>query len=134
MNIKFRILKRFAGVRNQVNNVPSFPKKMTSSEKRVVDIVKNLIPDPDTKLDYDLNTYEWDIINGHYCIFIEAGVVKVINSVFGYDVHISPQVEIYLIDECKKEKSRRRKQFKNNVESKVDNSLASILEEIKNKK
>lgn len=134
MNIKFKLLKRFIKIRDRINNVPTCPKKMTSSEKMVVDIARDLIANPETELYYDPNTYECYIVNGHYYVFIEAGVVKVINSVFGYDVHVSAQVEMYLTNEFKKENSRRRKQFKSSVEFKVDNSLAFILDEIRNKK
>jgi hypothetical protein len=132
--MKFKILKQFAEIRDRINNVPYLPKNMTASEKMIVEITKNIILDPDTELEYDPDTYECYIVNGHFYIFIEARVVKVINSVFGYDVHISSQVEMYLTNEFKKEKSRRIKHFKNNVESKVDNSLSLILDEIRNKK
>jgi hypothetical protein len=56
---------------------------------------------------------------------------KIINSVFGYDVHIRSELEGYLLDKFIREMSIRRNAFKNEVLSKINHSLDSTLSKIK---
>jgi len=131
MNIKSFVFKQFISLRNKINNIPTLPKNINPQERTVVDIIKNMLSKPDSKLYYDPETFECYIVNGSYYIFIEPRIVKVINSTFGYDIEIQSETEFYLTDLFKKEASKRRKQFKRDTISKIDKSLNTILEDIK---
>jgi hypothetical protein len=109
------------------------PKKLTESEDTACEIFLTILHNKDSKLHYDIQTQECYISSSDKTIFVflEAGNVKIINSVFGYDVHIRSELEGYLLDKFIREMSIRRNAFKKEVLSKINHSLDSTLNRIK---
>ena len=109
------------------------PKKLTESEDTASEIFLTILHNKDSKLHYDIQTQECYISSSDKTLFVflEAGNVKIINSVFGYDVHIRSELEGYLLDKFIREMSIRRNAFKNEVLSKINHSLDSTLSKIK---
>ena len=114
-------------VKDMFDNTPKKPKKLNEQEGTVISIVEKLLPKSDTELYLDPKTQECYLSNGKYYVFIESSRVRVINSVFGHDVYISGEVELYLVHIFMLEVSKRRSVFKLNVISKVNKNLNSIL-------
>ena len=90
-----RILRTFKGDKRVRK-----PKKLTESENKACEIFLTVLHNKDSKLYYDIKTQECYIGSGDKTIFVflEANNVKVINSVFGYDVHIKSDLENYLYE------------------------------------
>lgn len=111
------------------------PKKMTEAETTACEIFLTVLHNKDSKLYYDIQTQECYISSGDRTIFVflESRNVKIINSVFGYDVHIGSELESYLLEKFIREMSIRRNAFKNEVLSKINNSLDSTLNKMKSK-
>lgn len=109
---------------------PEYPKNINEQEKTVISIVQQLLPLKESELYVDPMTQECYISNGNYYIFIECPRIRIINSVFGYDVYVSVQVEAYLIKIFMDELTKRRSAFKLHVMSKVDKNLHTILDDI----
>lgn len=114
---------------------PKKPKKMTESEKTAVLIFMKLLFDPGTKLYYDLHTQECYLRSedSTLFVFLECQNVKIINSVYGYDVPISREAESYLLEKFRREMAVRRLNFKREALSKVEHSLELTLEKLKQK-
>lgn len=110
------------------------PKKMSEAEKTALHIFMKVLLDPNSKLYYDLHTQECYLRSedATLYIFLEALNVKIINSVYGYDVHIGRDTEAYLLDRFKREMAIRRQKFKNEALSKIEHSLESTLNKLKN--
>jgi hypothetical protein len=110
-----------------------YPKKVTDKEKTVADIFINVLHDPDTKLYYDIKTHECSLKSEKQSlwIFLERENMKVINSTFGYDRTISPELEYYLSDRFRQENNKRRTLMKEEALSKVEHSLSYTLNKIK---
>jgi hypothetical protein len=109
------------------------PKKLTESENKACEIFLTVLHNRDSKLYYDIKTQECYIGSGDKTIFVflEANNVKVINSVFGYDVHVKQDLENYLLEKFIREMAKRRNLFKLDVLSKINHSLDSTLNKIK---
>ena len=109
------------------------PKKLTESEDTASEIFLTILHNKDSKLHYDIQTQECYISSSDKTLFVflEAGNVKIINSVFGYDVHISQDLDAYLLDKFIREMSIRRNAFKKEVLSKINHSLDNTLDRIK---
>ena len=114
-------------VKDMFDSTPKKPKKLNEQEGTVISIVEKLLLKSDTELYLDPKTQECYLSNEKYYVFIESSRVRVINSVFGYDVYISGEVELYLVHIFMLEVSKRRSEFKSNVISKVNKNLNSIL-------
>jgi len=111
------------------------PKKMTEAETTACEIFLTVLHNKDSKLYYDIQTQECYISSGDRTIFVflESRNIKIINSVFGYDVHIASDLENYLLEKFIREMGIRRNAFKNEVLSKINNSLDSTLNKMKSK-
>jgi hypothetical protein len=109
------------------------PKELTDSESMASEIFLTLLHNKDSKLYYDIQTQECYISSGDKTLFVflEYSNVKIINSVFGYDVNIRKELEAYLLDKFIREMSVRRNKFKKEVLSKINHSLDSTLSKIK---
>lgn len=109
------------------------PKKLTESEDTACEIFITILHNKDSKLHYDIQTQECYISSSDKTLFVflESGNVKIINSVFGYDVHIRQDLEAYLLDKFIREMGIRRNAFKQEVLSKINHSLDSTLDRIK---
>lgn len=110
-----------------------YPKNVTEKEKTVSDIFTNLLRDPDTKLHFDLKTHECSLesVKQSLWIFLEQENMRVINSTFGYDRAISPDLVYYLTDRFKQENNKRCILMKEEALSKVEHSLSYTLNKIK---
>ena len=111
------------------------PKKMEDTEKTGVTIFIKLLLDPDTKLYYDIKSTECYLksIDETLFVFLEDRNLKIINSVFGYDIHIQQDTEAYLLEKFSNELYKRRMQFKNDAMKKVDYSLNKTIETLNSK-
>lgn len=126
-----KALRAFSGNDKRVRK----PKKMTEAETTACEIFLTVLHNKDSKLYYDIQTQECYISSGDRTIFVflESRNVKIINSVFGYDVHIGSELESYLLEKFIREMSIRRNAFKKEVLSKINNSLDSTLNKMKSK-
>ena len=111
------------------------PAEITNQEKTLIEIFMKVLHNPNSQLFYDIQTSECYLKSEelNLFIFLEMGNVKVINSVFGYDVNINPNVEDFLIDRFKREMNVRRMSFKKEALSKIQHSLGTTLDKIVNK-
>ena len=111
------------------------PKKMTDSERTAIKIFLIVLNEPGSKLYYDLNTQECFLRSEDSTIFIflEYLNIKIINSVYGYDVNISIQLQQYLIERFRREMAIRRQKFKQEALDRVEHSLEATLEKITKK-
>lgn len=108
------------------------PKNITESERVGVAIFINLLSQSGSDLYYDIETSECYIKSedNSLFLFLEKGNLKVINSIFGYDVAVHDETEGYLTEKFKKELNKRRLQFKNEALQKVDHSLHKTFEKL----
>jgi hypothetical protein len=111
------------------------PKNMVPAEKTAYSIFMKLLLDPTSKLYYDLHTSECYIRSedSTLYIFLEANNIKVINSVYGYDVPIGRDLEAYLTERFRREMAIRRSKFKAEALKKIEHSLETTLEKLKQK-
>ena len=111
------------------------PKKLTEQEDTAMQIFLAILHDKESKLYYDISTHECYISSPDKKIFIflESRNIKIINSVFGYDVPVSSSLEHYMLEKFIREMGIRRNAFKQEVLSRINHSLDSTLEKIKNK-
>jgi hypothetical protein len=109
-----------------------YPKKVSNNEKVASSIFLKILHDPETSLYYNPETYECYLKSNKHnlYIFLESANIKIINSKYGYDTKISIQLENYLSERFKHESSKRRNIFKQEVLSKVENSLNHTLDKI----
>jgi hypothetical protein len=111
------------------------PTKMTHAESTACEIFVSVLRNKGSKLYYDIHTQECYLRSedASIYVFLEARNVKIINSVFGYDVNISSELEGYLLEKFIREMTVRRKAFKNEALSKVNHSLDLTLDRVQNK-
>jgi hypothetical protein len=111
------------------------PKGLSDSQTCALDIAVKAIHDPASKLYYDITTQECyvkrdDSEVGTIYVFIESQNIKIINTVFGYDIFINSDTENYITTVFRKEMAKRRAQFKKEALAKVDHSLHKVLDRI----
>lgn len=124
---------RFLRNLKQPNQRTRRPQKMSESERTATEIFQLLIHRSDSKLYYDLKTSECYIRSedGSLFIFLEERNIKIINSVYSFDVNISSDLEAYLTERFERELAIRRRQFKKEALAKVEHSLENTLNKIK---
>ena len=120
-------------IRSFKNSKVKKPSKLSDAESTACEIFLTILHNKDSKLYYDIQTQECYISSGDKTLFVflEANNVKIINSVFGYDVHVKGELESYLLEKFITEMGKRRNAFKNEVLSKINHSLDSTLTRIK---
>jgi hypothetical protein len=120
---------------NAESNSVKRPRKMTRAEETATSIFISVLKDKGSKLYYDIHTQECYLRSedASIYVFLESRNVKIINSVFGYDVHISGDLEAFLGEKFIREMSIRRKAFKEEALSKVNHSLDQTLDRMKTK-
>lgn len=108
------------------------PKNLDESQNIAIAISIKTILDPGSNLNYDPKSHECYIRNevGDIYIFIENRNIKVINTVFGYDIPIPLEAEIYVTSVFKRELAKRRFKFKKAALDKVEFSLQKALDKI----
>lgn len=124
---------QFNGGRKDIKRQPG--KNLTDAQLTAVTITKKTILSPDSKLYYNTENHECYIYrkgenDTSLYIFIEAGNIKIINTVFGYDISIDSNTEQYVTNIFSRELAKRRAQFKNEALSKIEHSLHKVLEKI----
>jgi hypothetical protein len=119
----------------KIDKRPKFPKYATNDELTASIIFLRVLKNPDSKIYYDLRTNECYVRSGDSTLylFLESRNLKVINSVYGYDIRLSAKMEVYLADRFIIEMSKRRSAFKNEALSKVTHSLDKTLKDINEK-
>jgi hypothetical protein len=108
---------------------------LTDAELTAVTITKKAIFNPDSKLYYNTQTHECCVYRKYenetsLYIFIESGNIKIINTVFGYDISIDSNTEHYITNIFSRELAKRRAQFKREALAKVEFSLHKVLDKI----
>lgn len=114
------------------------PKNLSDTQQCALDIAVKSILNPGSKLYFDIQTQECyvkteDETAGTIYVFIEERNLKIINTVFGYDIYINQDTEAYITQLFGKEMSKRRLQFKKEALSKVDFSLHKVLDKLNQK-
>jgi len=136
--LRIRIIKffDFDGTRSERTRRPNIA-NLTELQSCAIDIAVKTIRNQMSKLYYDLETQECYVKRedaaGNIYVFIEANNVKIINTVFGYDIPINNHTEQYLTWIFRKEMAKRRAMFKKEALDKVDFSLKTVLDRINEK-
>jgi len=114
---------------------PKKPKNLSETEESVFSIFVRTLNEKDSQLYIDPQTGECYLANSTETLimFLEAGNVKIINTIFGYDVTISPKLSHYLAHRFIKELHKRRMAFKETALSRVTQSLDVTLSKLKRK-
>lgn len=126
-----KIYIRFKRLFNSNKRV-RYPKQVEDSEKTAAHIFLKILKDPDTKLSYDPKTLECYLRSEKHnlYLFLESQNLKVINTIYGYDVKLSSRMEYYLNERFQHQMSKRRQIFKQEAISKVQYSLDKTLKNI----
>lgn len=100
-------------------------RKLNQSQRVAIGIFFKILKDSKTELYYDLLTSECYLSNNekNLHIFIEDNNIKIINSVFSFDVTIDQNTQLYLVKRFELELNKRRITFKEKIISKTDNYL-----------
>jgi hypothetical protein len=130
---KVRLLKRIKSI-NPNNNNRSLSKNLNESQKLSIGIFFKILKMEDTELLYDLLSSECYLTNErtNTHIFIEDRNIKVINSVYSYDIPIDYKTEGYLVSKFELELSKRRLDFKNDIISKTNHCLLQTYNKLSN--
>jgi hypothetical protein len=115
-----------------VRDKPRRPKNMCNAELSALTIYMRILRLPETKLYYDIKTQECYLKSEEYqlYLFLEERNIKIINSVFGYDVRLTQELEAYMSDRFVHEMAIRRSAFKAEALNKVDHSLELTVERV----
>lgn len=138
---KFRLWLKYRVARSNVRSRPSHyklvaPKKLSVSQQMAVDTAIQLIHESTSELLYGAESGECYIKNdtitdGIIYVFIERRNIKIINTIFGYDIDIDDDTEIYLKNLFKRKQQRLRNRFKKEALNKVQYSLNNVLHKLK---
>jgi len=135
-HVKRRTLLKYIRLKNArfftKSNQVRLPKDMEELEKMGVAIFLNLLKEENCKLYYDIKSSESYIKSEDETLFVflEDRNLKIINTVFGYDIRIKPEIETYLSKKFEKELYKRRTQFKKEATAKVDYSLHKTFQKL----
>jgi len=110
-------------------------KNLTDAQRTAVTITAKTMLSPDSKLYYNMQSHECyiyrkDSDDSSLYIFIESGNIKIINTVFGYDINIDQNTEQYLTNIFTREMAKRRSNFKKEALAKIEFSLHKVLDKI----
>jgi hypothetical protein len=109
-----------------------FPTRLRDSEKIAIETFLLVLKDKDSSLYVDLTTQECFLKSGDSSIylFLEAANLKIVNTIFGYDIPLDINSERYLHEQFKFELEKRRRKFKNEALQKVQHSLKTTYEKL----
>jgi hypothetical protein len=129
--LKIKIL-RFIKYLDANNIRYRLPKNLNQSQKFSIGIFFKVLKNQSTELYYDLITGECYLSNNeiNVHIFIEDNNIKVINSIYSYDISIDQQTERYLIRRFELVLNKRRIDFKNSIISKTEHHLLQTYQKI----
>jgi hypothetical protein len=109
-----------------------YPKKLRDAEKIAIETFLLVLKDPESSLYVDINTQECFLRSDDSSIylFLEAGNLKIVNTIFGYDISLDANSERFLSEQFKHELAKRRRQFKKEALEKVQHSLKNTFEKL----
>jgi len=112
-----------------------YPKNVSEQESIGFYIFIHVLRSENSKLYYDISSHECYLMSGDskLYIFLESGNLKVINSVYGYDIKLSKQMEMYIGERFSLELSKRRSKFKKDALSKISHSLEKTKDALNKK-
>ena len=113
-----------------------FPSRVGESEKIAIETFLIVLKDKDSDLYFDPITQECFLRSGDSSIylFLEASNLKIVNTIFGYDIPLGNMSERYLHEKFKFELEKRHKKFKNEALQKVQHSLRATYDKLNNVK
>jgi len=102
-----------------------YPKRITDSEKIAIETFLTVLKDESSSLFFDLHTNECFLksYDSSIYLFLETGNLKIVNTVFGYDIPLTGDSQTYLMDKFRMELAKRRRNFKSEALKKVKHSL-----------
>jgi hypothetical protein len=109
-----------------------YPKKLRDAEKIAIETFLVVLRDPQSSLYVDITTQECFLRSDDSSIylFLEAGNLKIVNTIFGYDISLYANSERFLSEQFKNELAKRRRQFKKEALEKVQHSLKNTFEKL----
>ena len=109
-----------------------YPKKLRDAEKIAIETFLVVLRDPQSSLYVDITTQECFLRSDDSSIylFLEAGNLKIVNTIFGYDISLDANSERFLSEQFKNELAKRRRQFKKEALEKVQHSLKNTFEKL----
>lgn len=109
--------------------------KMSPSEAQAVRIWTRVVHQATSDLMYNPQNHNayalWEAPSGTVYLFLESGNLRIINTVVGYDIRLSINVERWCSAIFTREVAKRRTHFRLNAESKVVHSLDSLENRLK---
>lgn len=109
-----------------------YPKHVSQQERTVAEIFINILHNNNSQLYYNNRTGECylKLDSEKIFIFLESHNIKIINSNFGYDTHISNEMEFYLSSRFDDENTKRKTLMKEEALSKIEYSLSKTLKKL----
>lgn len=106
--------------------------ELNEQERIILKIFLKVLLDEETNLHYDMVGHECYLKSKKFSLylFLEHNKVKVINTIYGYDVTICNELYTFLLDKFGKQMTLRRKKFKNEALAKVEHSLDDTLKKL----
>ncbi len=112
--------------------------KMTSTQKRAVDVVFELLKDEENELliaplsnKYYLKNDKINMLVTLFAYRDNGGFVNIINGKFHYDIWLDTFSFNYMLDRFKRIIDRRRNTMELEIRAKVDKSLETIYQNLK---
>lgn len=125
---------KFLRVMSNADKRTRLKKDINESEKTACNIFMYLLKDPSSKMYYDTATSECFLSDKDIYVFLESRNLKIINTVFGYDIPLQQNTEVYLGMKFSLELGKRRSEFKAEAMKKVEHSLHKTLDKLRESK
>ena len=124
---RFRVyLRRYFGGNLKVRKPKSLPPEIDTALRIWIRVIheesSELLYNPVTQECYA----EWVDDNNPVYLFLESGRLRIVNTVIGYDVHLTQAEENWFTECFQREANRRRSEFKRNALGKVIHSLDDL--------
>lgn len=120
-----RALIKVLRLGNPKERPSKYPKRINDSEKIAIETFLTVLKEEGSNLFFDPHTYECFLKSPDSSIylFLETGNLKIVNTVFGYDIPLTGDSQTYLMDKFRMELTKRRRNFKSEALKKVKHSL-----------
>jgi hypothetical protein len=120
-----RVLIKILRFGNPKGKLPKYPKRIPDSEKIAIETFLAVLKDEGSSLFFDLQTNECFLksYDSSIYLFLETVNLKIVNTVFGYDIPLARDSQAYLMDKFRMELAKRRRNFKSEALKKVKHSL-----------
>lgn len=111
------------------------PKNMTESQKKLIDIFKEVLYNKSSKLIHDVKTKEACIYykqdDATYYMFIKEDTVRIINTVHAYDTDINQQIYEHMMWLFYNKVHFDFTKFRKESNEKINHSMDVILEKVR---